>query len=196
MSDEGVVRALERTVVKSNGNVQVYPARILKGSFQKGRRVVMLSKEGKGVLHKVARVVCTAFHGPCPKGHECSHLDGDCSNDRADNLEWETPKYNQKRKRDHGTWGIKLDEDAVMEIRRRYRDGEKGMDLAKEFQVGSPAISNIVNGRTWAWLPVLGQPLIRLKRRGKGRPLKKKKKPIVAQFERRDLKKFGRRVTN
>lgn len=37
----------------------------------------------------------------------------------------------------------------VLDIRRRYAQGEYGVDLAKEFGVSRPAIYQIVSGRNW-----------------------------------------------
>jgi len=61
---------------------------------------VTLCKEGISKVLLVSRIVCTAFHGPCPKGHECNHKakNGDKANNRADNLEWSTHSDNCKHK--------------------------------------------------------------------------------------------------
>lgn len=61
---------------------------------------VKLSKEGKGKICLVSKLVCTTFHGPCPLGYECNHKgkDGNKSNNRADNLEWSTHSDNCKHK--------------------------------------------------------------------------------------------------
>ena len=42
-------------------------------------------------------LVCTAFHGQRPDGHECDHLNGNHLDWTADNLEWVTPEENQRR---------------------------------------------------------------------------------------------------
>lgn len=43
----------------------------------------------------------------------------------------------------------KLTEEKVREIRRRAAAGERVMDLAAEFKISAPAVSSIVNRRTW-----------------------------------------------
>ena len=49
----------------------------------------------KGKTHKVARLVCEAFHGAPPfDGAVCMHLDENAANNRADNLAWGTQKEN------------------------------------------------------------------------------------------------------
>lgn len=43
---------------------------------------------------KVHRLVCEAFHGPCPTGLETLHLDENGLNNRPENLRWGTHKEN------------------------------------------------------------------------------------------------------
>lgn len=50
----------------------------------------------------VHRAVATAFHGPRPSGLVCRHLDGQHTNNRADNLAWGTPSQNNLDTVDHG----------------------------------------------------------------------------------------------
>ena len=44
---------------------------------------------------------------------------------------------------------VQLTEDEVLEIRRRYADGETGVDLAREYGVGKSTVYSIVNRVTW-----------------------------------------------
>ena len=47
-----------------------------------------------GAMHKVSRLVCTAFHGPCPPSYTCLHISkgenmiAARADDRAENLRW------------------------------------------------------------------------------------------------------------
>ncbi len=50
--------------------------------------------------HRLHRLICEAFHGPCPEGQECRHLDGDPSNNRPENLVALTKQQHHKL---HGT---------------------------------------------------------------------------------------------
>jgi hypothetical protein len=59
--------------------------------------------DGKAAKRRVHRLVCEAWHGPCPEGLECAHLDGDCANNRADNLRWVTHRENVGHMILHGT---------------------------------------------------------------------------------------------
>jgi transposase-like protein len=67
-----------------------------------GYRTVQLSAGRGPKTHKVSVLVCRAFHGPCPAGQECRHLDGVRTNDAAGNLAWGTPLQNQADRRLHG----------------------------------------------------------------------------------------------
>jgi hypothetical protein len=68
--------------------------------------LVSLRKNGKTHSLMVHRLICITFNGNPPKNKSnitVSHKDGDSSNNRADNLVWETVKENLARKKDHGT---------------------------------------------------------------------------------------------
>lgn len=121
-----------------------------------GRLRVNLCWRGKRD-HSVHRLVASAFHGPCPPGLECSHLNGDATDNRPSNLTWESHAENLSRMKEHGTTtrgersaSAKLTRDQVLEIRhRRNIFGEKLVVLAKEFGVCEQNISQIARGDTW-----------------------------------------------
>jgi hypothetical protein len=69
-----------------------------KGYLQKN-----LWKDGVGYCKKIHRLVLESFIGPCPTGFEGSHRDGNNQNNFVDNLVWESPLENSKRKFVHGT---------------------------------------------------------------------------------------------
>jgi len=46
----------------------------------------------------------------------------------------------------------KLTADIVRDCRKRNLAGEKGVDLAREFGVTESAMSQALNGATWAWV--------------------------------------------
>ncbi|MGM4987401.1 HNH endonuclease [Tardiphaga sp. 841_E9_N1_2] len=61
---------------------------------------------GEGMCWKTLRahrLVLLAHVGPCPYGQIARHLDGTRTNNRLDNLEWNTPSVNQMDRRRHGT---------------------------------------------------------------------------------------------
>lgn len=70
------------------------PAKVLSpGRNEKGYLVVVLCDMTRGRLpktHRAHRLICEAFHGPCPDGHEAAHRDGTRDNNQAGNLRWLT----------------------------------------------------------------------------------------------------------
>lgn len=104
------------------------------------------------------RLVTAAFLGPCPAGLQVNHKDGDKNNNALENLEYVTQSENTKHAyRLHllvhklgSKWhASKLVEDEVAEIRRRASLGEKQRDLAAEFEISEPTLSEIVNNKYW-----------------------------------------------
>lgn len=70
---------------------------------QTGYLSVGLFREGHSSTKYIHRLVLEAFVGPCPKGMECCHNDGDRTNPRLDNLRWDTRSGNQADRIRHGT---------------------------------------------------------------------------------------------
>lgn len=118
-------------------------------------------KNIKPKTYKIHQLVAKAFI-PNPNDlPEINHIDEDKTNNRADNLEWCTTKYNL-------TYGHRLDcargernskhkltEKQVLEIRRIYKKGdlEYGQNaLAKKYGVSHPSIASIVKNETWKHL--------------------------------------------
>jgi DNA-binding transcriptional regulator LsrR (DeoR family) len=60
----------------------------------------------------------------------------------------------------------KLTETSVLECRRRYAAGETQRALAAEFGIAQAAMSQVITGARWAWLP--GAVPIDKKRHGRG----------------------------
>lgn len=126
------------------------------GSKPDGRLVVNLyNTQGRKQFH-VHILVLLAFVGPAPVGTECSHLDGDNTNNSLDNLKWESHSKNNWRKDEHGTMlkGTKihqaiLNEEQVLEIKRLYNRGETYKSIGYKFGVDACTIGHIINRRTW-----------------------------------------------
>jgi transcriptional regulator with XRE-family HTH domain len=98
-------------------------------------------------------MVAEAFLGPCPKGEEVRHGDGDRTNPRLDNLSYGTRAQNIADCKIHGTFkngSPALTETIVREIAAQ-RD-EPAKELAKIYGVSVGAIMNIRLGRTWRHL--------------------------------------------
>lgn len=161
VSSHGRVRSLDRTINAPNrwGACK----RTLKGKVLSprrtdfGHRMVGLRREGalKGAL--VHRLVCEAFHGPCPPDKQhCAHRDGNPENNRADNLRWATVRENSEDARRHGTLLqgeasnlSRLTEADVLEIRRRSAAGATGYRLAKDYKMSATGIYKILHRENW-----------------------------------------------
>lgn len=95
VSNRGRVKSLDRYVKHSSGEWQLKRGRILKPAKDRnGYLKVQLSKDGKGKLFFVHRLVAMAFI-PNPNNLPMiNHKDENPSNNCVDNLEWCTQKYN------------------------------------------------------------------------------------------------------
>ena len=110
---------------------------------------------------QVHRIIAETFHGPCPSGRrQVAHWDGNRMNNAASNLRWVSAAENAADRDRHGRTagiypsgeghpGAKLTNDQAKEIRRRRANGERGIDLAAEFGVSPPTISEIALGKAW-----------------------------------------------
>ena len=153
------------------------------GSFS-----ITFHNKGYVATYLVHRLVLMAFTGPCPKGMECCHNNGDYSDNRLGNLRWDTHINNEKDKRRHGTnvgnrgnvrgesnAGAKLSDDKVIKIRSLFALGETQVNLSKMFGVWQGVISLIVRGRSWKHV---GGPIINLGRGGSRSSRKTRKKDL------------------
>ena len=96
-----------------------------------GYWVASLREKGRLVRIYLHRLVLLAFVGPCPEGMECSHEDGNPSNNRLSNLKWDTPSSNNLKKSYHGTAKVggknaltKFTLEDVYRVRELYATGE------------------------------------------------------------------------
>lgn len=104
VSNQGRVRSLDRLVAMNPRTKYLRRGQIVQSRRQKsGHRRVTFKlndvKDDRG-LH---RVVLESFVGPCPEGMEGCHGDGDPTNNRVENLRWDTHTGNLADMRVHGT---------------------------------------------------------------------------------------------
>jgi hypothetical protein len=102
VSNYGRIKSLERPV-----HNYIKRGRILKPSPRKrgaGKAVTSFAVNlGRSDLRRIHRLVLEAFVGPCPIGMEGCHNDGDCSNNKLQNLRWDTHIANVLDSINHGT---------------------------------------------------------------------------------------------
>ena len=113
-------------------------------------------ESGKLYNRHVHRLVASAFLGPCEKGRQVNHKDGNKLNNRLTNLEYVTASENYKHAlnvlkfqppKGEAHWNAMRTDDQVAEVRRRALSGESHKKLAAEFGVSIATISRWRNGR-------------------------------------------------
>ena len=129
------------------------PERILKpGVYCKaGHLSVVLGHGEKG--RPVHQLVALTFLGKYPPGMEVLHVNGDPTDNRAENLRYGTRTQNILDMYYQGGIWRKLSTTDVQSIRRMLDEGIKGRDIAKKFSVSENTISSIKRGKTFSWLP-------------------------------------------
>lgn len=70
---------------------------------------------------RVHRLICEAFHGPCPPGKcQVDHIDRDPSNNKPENLRWVTGSENQHNRADYARCGVSAADDRAAYHRARW----------------------------------------------------------------------------
>jgi len=127
-----------------------------------GRKVVNIAYPAGIKQEKVHRLVLAAFVGECPDGMIACHNNGDHSDNRLDNLRWDTPKANEADKLIHGTHNMgercgtsKMKLADVVCALERYRNGEPSKSIAKDYGVTANHIARLARGERWPELELL-----------------------------------------
>ena len=153
-SDWGRVRSFKKRVGSAGGwKIADEPQRVLRPSTGRGSpyRIVQLCVDGETCARRVGVLVLLAFVGEAPDGHEVCHCNGDPTDDRLENLRWDTHAANMRDAVEHGSYGLTPDQ--VVDMRERYAAGENTDALVAEFGVTRPTIYAICTGKSYASLP-------------------------------------------
>lgn len=120
VSNTGIVRSLDRTVLSKNGHERFYKGRFFEGSDVNGYKQIILSRDSKQELFYTHQLVAMVFLDHKPNGHTLvvDHIDGDRTNNNVDNLRIVTNRENSsicfKKNRDSFTSeyvGVRQDKD-------------------------------------------------------------------------------------
>lgn len=128
-------------------------SRLRKPNIKNGYPQVALYHGGQPRHRNVHRLVASAFV-PNPDGKPCvNHIDGDKTNNRAENLEWVTHAENTRHGLDAGLLTVgskrynhKLTEEQVGYIKHSTATLK---ELANRYGVSITNIWNIRHGRSW-----------------------------------------------
>ena len=105
VSDEGRVKSVER-IVNAGKRIFNFKSKLLKPIFIKNYYSVHLSKNNKTKMVRIHRLVAEAFISNPDKLPCVNHKDEKTTNNKVENLEWCSPKYNNN----YGTHNKKISE--------------------------------------------------------------------------------------
>lgn len=152
VSDNGRIRGL----LNSHGTPNKAPRPRAIHKNKDGYNFVVLYDRARRQGFTVGRLVLRAFRPTSAPLMECSHIDGDCTNDSLDNLCWETRQQNEDRKKVHGTrphgeinTAAILRERDIPKIVAMWRRGRTQDEIGETLGVSRVAIGAVVRGKTW-----------------------------------------------
>ncbi len=162
VTSDGRVWSIPRVVPCAYGATRNKPGKwlCLDRTFD-GYHVAWLWAGNKRISRRVHRLVLEAFVGPCPEGMECCHNNGDPSDNRLENLRWDTRKSNISDAIRHGTHNClrmygksnrnaKLTDVDVRMIIYMSRTGEfMQKEIAEFYGIDTCTVSDILHKRTW-----------------------------------------------
>ena len=104
VSDHGRVRSVPRKTIGKDGAVRPFKGKILKFRIQRSGhyKVVLYSGNAQKKSKYVHQLVLEAFVGERPSGMIGCHNDGDPTNNRVENLRWDTYSGNTYDRVRHG----------------------------------------------------------------------------------------------
>lgn len=155
VSTLGWVKSLERRLPCGDGHSHTHSERLLKGRpiGNMGYTQVTLTKDRVKRFFYVHRLVLLAFVGPCPVGLEACHANDLPTDNRLENLRWDTRLANMADRdarggtlRGEAVKGSKLTADNVREIRSSSAPRKQ---LAARYGVTRSLIDQVILGYIW-----------------------------------------------
>lgn len=153
VSNLGNVRSLDRYCLGRDGRSEIHHGRMLKKQKLWNGYLNVDLNNGKKRWHRPVHIlVAEAFIGPRPENNDVMHIDGDRTNNRAENLCYGTRAENLHQMYEYGGKLKKLSREDVLDIMNRLNRGEDYKDLAKEYGVNNAAVCHIKNKTVYKWL--------------------------------------------
>lgn len=160
VSDAGRVRTLDRTITRSDGGKRRIAGRIRRAQLNPaGYSCVVLSLHGAGTTRTVHRLVAEAFILNPGRRPHINHINGVKTDNRAENLEWVTPKENV----DHAIRIGLTDNTGAKNVRAVLTEAQAAEALrlagtttrkriAEALGVSLGCVRDVISGRTWTHL--------------------------------------------
>ncbi len=162
ISNYGRIKALERTIMRSNGKCVHISTHFVRGSKDtKGYLQLDANIDGQRILKFVHRLVAEAFVENPKHLEQVNHKDGNKTNNHAANLEWVSCLDNihhawenhlNKPLQGEAHGNHKLTEEQARFIKRHYIKGDAvygAKALAEKFNVTVTPIRLIAEGKAW-----------------------------------------------
>lgn len=126
-----------------------------------------LCSNGNNKLLFIHVLVLETYVGPCPDGMEACHRNGIRTDNKLDNLRWDTRSNNHQDALRHGTHQSlhqngelnpvsKLRKESIRVIFNAYHDGAyTQQELSNQFGVARTTIQSIVERRSWKHVSII-----------------------------------------
>lgn len=162
VSNDGLVRSIERIALKSDGMKHPVASKILSPATDaSGYHRVGIMIDGKLVTRKVHRLVAQAFLPIDNKRNEVNHKNGIKSCNNADNLEWVSRSENMLHAFKKGLATplrgsknptAKIDEFQALTIITMLKSGFGPKKISEMYGISNHITKDISRGRTWQHL--------------------------------------------
>jgi len=142
--------------LRMGAELPIHPRELKLDGSTKYLAINLIGLRGERARRSVHRLVLEAFVGPCPRGLQACHNNGNARDNRASNLRWDTSKGNHADRAVHGTLttgernpNSKLNADIVREARAA---GMTAYRVSKRWGVSEPAARDMLLRKTWKWV--------------------------------------------
>ncbi len=119
---------------------------------------VAMWMSGKRVTRTIHRLILITFVSGQPEGCEACHGNGVRTDNRLENLRWDTRAANQRERRVHGTDmngskhpKAKLTESDIPKIFESQADGVSVAQIGRDFGVSHQTIRSVLRRETWKY---------------------------------------------